>query len=935
MGSPLDPQDARASETAERVLLEGLARDERLDVEALCRAHPALAGELRELGACWELANRQRASALLQEPLPPPASLSGWRGGSSEPGSPGAGGREPRVAQLADVIAKLADAAGPAHRYVDGGEIARGAQGVVRRAFDATLQRHVAMKVLRDGAAAAGPGRPAPGSTRRLGRFVEEAQVTAQLDHPAIVPVHDLGLDAQGAVYFTMKLVKGRSLHEVLEARAASAGAAPSPWNTTRLVGSLVRVAEAMSFAHDRGVVHRDLKPANIMLGEYGEVYVMDWGLARVLAAAEHEPAESGLRSERRDAAPGSSLLTLEGDVVGTPSYMAPEQASGQVALLGPAADVYALGAILYHVLAGRAPFTDAGRSSPLDVLALVRRGPPVPLQRLVPAVPPELAAICEKAMAREAPARYASMAELAEDLRAFLESRVVRAYETGAWAEARKWVRRNRLLAGAAAAVLAAVYGGLLYSSHVEARGRAIAQAAQGEADRNLADVLRLSDVQRLEQLQREEALLWPADPEHVPALAAWLDAARALLGRNDAHRATLAALAARAEPGGDPASPRFASQEDSWWHATLSALIDGLDRFSAQTVPGVERRLARARDLQRVSLIEPAALWEQAIASIADPDACPAYGGLRIVPQLGLVPLGRNAATGLWEFWDVQLGERPVATADGRYAMSEASGPLFVLLPGGTFLFGGQGSDPEAPNYDPSATPDTWRVQSVRLDPFFIAAYEVTQAQWERGMGSNPSAYASSEAEARQATERYGPDHPVESVTWGEARELAARFGHVLPTQAQWEYAARAGSTQAWWTGGDVGSLQGAGNVSDASLARQADIAWPHEALLDDGFASHAPVGSFRPNAFGLYDTIGNVAEWTRDPHADAPRDADPGDGGQPGGSGPFYTSVGGAWSTVPAQCSSAFRIRTHGEQRVGQLGLRLARRLALPTD
>jgi formylglycine-generating enzyme required for sulfatase activity len=700
------------------------------------------------------------------------------------------------------------------------------------------------------------------------------------------------------------------------------------------------------------------------------------------------------VRSGRREAAgeaPGSSLLTLDGDIVGTPQYMAPEQAAGHLAQLGPAADVYAVGAMLYHVLAGRAPYEGRECSSPAELLAAVRREPPRPLHELASGVPAELSAVCEKAMSREVAQRYASVAALGEDLRAFLESRVVTAYEAGPLAELRKWVRRNRALSAASAAVLLAVIGGLLWASHVESVGRERAEAARRDADRALANVLRLSDVQRLERLRRDADELWPADPEHVGPLQAWLDEARSLLARTAAHRSTLEELRLRAEPYSaedqrrdredprlaaelaaeqaslaalepmladdmahpdpDPAhravilrklearraaiervqatlaqrrSFRFASEEDGWWSSTLVALLDGLQRFGAMTVPALEQRLQRAQDLRRLSLDEPAALWQQALASIADPAQCPAYSGLSLAPQRGLVPLGRNPRTGLWEFRDVQLGEAPLAGEDGRWIVRPETGVIFVLLPGGRALCGSQSSDPLQPNYD-RFEPRLTRVVEARLDAFFIAAHEITQAQWERAMPRNPSLY---QAPTSSAGNVYTETNPVESITWAEARTFAGRFGWTLPTEAQWEYACRAGTTTRWWTGPELASLQGAENLADAWLDAHGGAGWEHDSVLDDGHSASAPVGSFRPNAFGLFDMGGNLGEWMRDNAFEIAQDFREGDGLQAGGNADAHPVRGGDWSTPAAEATSAHRSICQSELRSDKLGLRVVR-------
>jgi serine/threonine-protein kinase len=388
------------------------------------------------------------------------------------------------------------------------GEIARGGMGVIVKARDRELGRDVALKVLRDELA---------GEPKQVQRFLEEARVTARLDHPGIVPVHEVGRDAAGRPFFAMRLVRGRELRRIIElAHTGSEG-----WSQTRALSVIQKVCEAMAYAHDKGVIHRDLKPSNVMVGEFGEVYVMDWGLARMIdgedthdlrlravTSASARSRAQGAGGDPRDpsASPAvdSPIVTMDGEVLGTPCYMAPEQAQGRIAELGPRSDVYAVGAMLYHLLAGEMPYVPAGTSvGSRKVLLSLVQGPPRALDEIRPDVPVELVAICDKAMARDPSERYPSMLSMAEDLRAFLERRVVRAYETGAWAQARKWVQRNKALSGALSLAAAALVAGLVASLALKAQSDAnfvraedSARAAGNERDRALKIASFLEDT-------------------------------------------------------------------------------------------------------------------------------------------------------------------------------------------------------------------------------------------------------------------------------------------------------------------------------------------------------------------------------------------------------------------------------------------------------
>lgn len=354
-------------------------------------------------------------------------------------------------------------------RYREEETIGRGGMGTVLRVFDPSLEREVAMKRLSD-------SKDRLPDAQRLGRFLDEAKVTGQLQHPGIVSVLEIGLDAEQRPYFTMPLIEGRSLQELIKAMHAG----DAEWPEVRLLQAMARVCEAVAYAHERGVIHRDLKPANVMIGRFGETYVVDWGLAHDLA-----------RPDRRDIcvnddpdATDSALRTMAGDVIGTPAYMAPEQARGASNEVDRRSDVYSLGAMLYHLLVGSPPYLESGsHQSSHETLKQVLSGPPRNLTTAAPNARPELASICERAMAQDPASRYASAEDLGTDLRAFLENRVVLAHATGPIASMRKWVRRNRALALACMASVLALTAALAWSE----MQRHKADANAGLANENL----------------------------------------------------------------------------------------------------------------------------------------------------------------------------------------------------------------------------------------------------------------------------------------------------------------------------------------------------------------------------------------------------------------------------------------------------------------
>jgi formylglycine-generating enzyme required for sulfatase activity len=279
------------------------------------------------------------------------------------------------------------------------------------------------------------------------------------------------------------------------------------------------------------------------------------------------------------------------------------------------------------------------------------------------------------------------------------------------------------------------------------------------------------------------------------------------------------------------------------------------------------VEKRLKFARTIaeRTVTGAEASLRWREAIASIRDVQQCPRYAGLVLTSQLGLVPLGRDEDSGLWEFADLQTGEPAVRGEDGKLVVSGEMGLVFVLIPGGTFWMGAQRIDPTGNNYDPQANGNESPVHEVTLSPYLLSKYEMTQGQWLRISGHNPSAYGPCSPYNLQ----HDLTHPVDQVTWTGCMELLGWLGLELPTEAQWEVGCRAGTDTPWSTGRERESLRGRVNLADRT-AKLGGGTWPgiqDWPDLEDGWVIHATVGTFAANPYGLNEVHGNVCEWCRD--------------------------------------------------------------------
>jgi serine/threonine-protein kinase len=386
---------------------------------------------------------------------------------------------------------------------------AAGGLGAVFIALDRELHREVALKQILE--------RHADDADSRT-RFVLEAEITGGLEHPGIVPVYGLGTYDGGRPYYAMRFVQGDSLKEAIERFHADERLRNEPGRRSlelrKLLGRFLDVSNAIGYAHSRGVLHRDIKPANVIVGNHGETLVVDWGLAKVIGRADPGGGERTLRPSSGS----GSAETLPGSALGTPAYMSPEQAAGQLDSLGPRSDVYSLGATLYCLLTGRPPFS--GQAG--DVLRAVQKGRFPPPREVDSAIDPALEAVCLKAMALEPGDRYATTRALADDVERWLADEPVAAWREPLARRARRWARRNRTAVTAAAVAVLMATAGLAAILGVQTRANhalwdvnaSLRAANQREAQANAelraanAEALRQSDLARRNFLKARQAV-------------------------------------------------------------------------------------------------------------------------------------------------------------------------------------------------------------------------------------------------------------------------------------------------------------------------------------------------------------------------------------------------------------------------------------------
>ncbi|MCG3133478.1 MAG: Serine/threonine-protein kinase PknD [Planctomycetes bacterium] len=772
-----------------------------------------------------------------------------------------------------------------AEKYEVLGEIGAGGMGEVMLVHDRDLRREVAMKLLR----------PELADNEALKRkFVAEAQATSQLEHPGIPPVHDIGLTPQGALYFTMKVVRGKTLSQVLRDLFIGSREVRQVYNLHKLASVLEVVAETVHFAHENGIVHRDLKPENIMLGQFGEVHVMDWGIAKIDNASEDEAVITGadiVRTIETDV----SLRTQIGTVKGTIPYMSPEQARGDP--LDRRSDVYALGAILYEALTLRPAYEGQG----IPLLLKVRKGdhPDVASRNPRRPVPDALAAVCRKAMSLEPGARYATARQFAEALRTFLDGRADR--------ERRRKEAEALFVQGKEA--LDRYRSARARIGDAEERARSLESAVKPW--QSLEEKSAMLDARAASRAVREEASSAFADATGLfgSALVADSEHAEARIALADLWRERLVEAESRGARDDAAFALRMMRRYDD---GRLAAFIAGNGTLELGSEPqGASVTVQRFEERDGLLVAGP----EDALGTTPlGPVSLPMGSYVCTLRRAGF----RDTT------YPVHVTRNRTWLGSVRLRTEREIGGDFVLVPGGPFLFG-EGKE---------TTVET-------VADFAIQRHPVTFAEYGEFLGAIEASRGRDEAAKRvpgtaadgaymtrredgtwcvvddlvtgKALERcardFGADFqsrvPVVGVSWEDATAYCEWKTRTtgrpwrLPTEHEREKAGRGvdGRTFPW------------GELEDASLGKCRDSR--------DEPVQPEPVGSF-PRAvsvYGMEDAAGLAWNWTDTPVVGTSR---------------ARALKGGTWSAPPVSMRCARRASYEPAVRLATNGFRCARDL-----
>ncbi len=710
-------------------------------------------------------------------------------------------------------------------RYVVRGALGRGGMGVVYRAWDPALERDVAVKVVRSSSLA----RP-----RVRARFLREARAAARVKHAAIVPVFDVGEEADGVPFIVMELVDGASLDVELD-RADGRRLAPA-----RVATLLAPIASALAAAHAGGIVHRDVKAENILLARDGRVLLTDFGLAR-------DDAEA-------------ARLTATGEILGSIATMAPEQVKAQPGAVGPPADVWAIGAVAFEALCGRAPFEG---DSAVEVMARILQGRVDDPRTVRPDLPPALADLVRACLTAD-PARRPTATEVAAALGSFAAGDLARPVGGGGRsgpASARPSVRVIGVTVAAVLGVVALASLLLLVHAGDDAGGGAAGPAPPAVDAAEAAARMRLAN-------DRTPPELVVVSPDRFVGEGPFVVRAEV----RDAHprdRALVSVVDRSGEPVLDADAVRVGA--------------DGV----------IETDLGGALAAARLDETDPVLRVRLVATDRAGNEAA-------VERRFVRVPSGT---------WWTPADEQVVAALeiDGPLWFEAGSGIRFVIIPRGTFLMG-------APLDEPGRRSIEQPHEVTLTRSFYLSATEVTNGQLRALL--DPAAPPGADDEARPAR-----------LPWAGASDLALRVAAAsgravrLPTEAEWERGARAGTSTPFFWGEDLAAAARFANLGEERRPDRSRLAWSRS----DGHDAIAPVASFAPSPWGLYDIIGNAWEWVDDWASDPP-DYDEAPAIDPVGpaTGTSKHMRGGNWQAGPADARAGER--NHQDPRL-RVGVRLA--------